>query len=304
MMNLKEMSESVAMRLQRDGYEAEVTSAMKNSVSKMAIVVNAGNDTVRPIFYTEDLMKCLDNVMDLDSMIEKMEDMIIKCLQQDNNSLDTNKALAIAEKIKNWSSVKNNVRVCLRRESADKNVIKITFLGMEAYVRIFEADKDGVRSIIVTPQILKSWGITENELWTNAISNTRKTFTINDMEEVFKELGVDIIDQATNEIAPDIMVVTNREKINGAGILFDFDTMNALCHKYNTSFVVLPSSIHEFLLFPYKPDMPGSFFTNMVREVNQTQVVPEEQLADTAFVFKKDEGLSVYNDGYKYTITL
>ena len=92
MMNLKEMSESVAMRLQRDGYEAEVTSAMKNSVSKMAIVVNAGNDTVRPIFYTEDLMKCLDNVMDLDSMIEKMEDMIIKCLQQDNNSLDTNKS--------------------------------------------------------------------------------------------------------------------------------------------------------------------------------------------------------------------
>lgn len=303
-MTLKEMTENVAMRLQRDGYEVEVTSTMKNSVSKMAIVVNAGNDTVRPIFYTEELIKHLDDVMDLDSMIEKMEDMIIKFLQQDNNSLDTNKALAIAEKIKNWSSVKNNVRVCIRRESTDKNVVKITILGMEAYIRIFEADKDGVRSIIVTPQILKSWGITEDELWNNAISNTRKAFTINGMEEVFEELGVDIIDQPTAEIDPDMMVVTNREKINGAGILFDFDAMNVLCHKYNTSFVVLPSSIHEFLLLPYKPDMPGSFFTNMVKEVNQTQVTPEEQLADTAFVFKKDEGLSIYNDGYKYTVTL
>ena len=293
MMNLKELTENVAMRLQKDGYEVEVTSAMKNSVSKMAIVVNAGNDTVRPIFYTEDLMKYLDNVMDLDSMIEKMEDMIIEYLQQDNNSFAANK---LVEKIKNWSSIKNNVRVCMRRESADVNVVKITILGMEAYVRIFEADKDGVRSIIVTPQILKSWGITEDELWANAISNTRKAFTINGMEEVFKELGVDIIDQATDEIAPNMMVVTNQEKINGAGILFDFDTMNALCHKYNTSFVVLPSSIHEILLFPYKPDMPGSFLTNIVKKVNQEQVVPEEQLADTAFVFKKDEGLSIYND--------
>lgn len=304
-MNLKKLTENVAMRLQRDGYEVEVTSTMKNSVSKMAIVVNAGNDTVRPIFYIENLMKYLDNVMDLDSMIEKMEDMIIECLQQNNNRLDANKALAIAEKVKNWSSVKNNVRVCMRRESMDENVVKITILGMEAYVRIFfEADKDGVRSIIVTPQILKSWGITEDELWNNAISNTRKAFTINGMEEVFEELGVDIIDQPTAEIDPDMMVVTNREKINGAGILFDFDAMNALCHKYNTSFVVLPSSIHEFLLLPYKPGMPGSFFTDMVKEANQTQVAPEEQLADTAFVFKRDEGLSVYNDGYKYTITL
>ena len=124
------------------------------------------------------------------------------------------------------------------------------------------------------------------------------------MEEVFKELGVDIIEQPAAEIAPDMMVVTNREKNNGAGVLFDYDTMNALCNKYNTSFVVLPSSIHEFLLFPYKPGMPGSFFTNMVKEVNETLVTPEEQLADTAFVFKKDEGLSVYNDGYKYKITL
>ena len=111
-----------------------------------------------------------------------------------------------------WSSAKNNVRVCVRQESADENVVKITILGMEAYIRIFETDKDGVRSIVVTPQILKNWGITEDKLWTNAISNTRKAFTINDMEEVFKELGVDIIEQPAAEIAPDMMVVTNREK--------------------------------------------------------------------------------------------
>ena len=56
--------------------------------------------------------------------------------------------------------------------------------------------------------------------------------------------------------------------------------------KFTEGFFVIPSSIHEVLVMPKGfggNDLES--LTAMVREVNATAVVPEEQLADVAFEF-------------------
>ena len=48
----------------------------------------------------------------------------------------------------------------------------------------------------------------------------------------------------------------------------------------DSNFYVLPSSIHEVLIVPDNGNMQTKELENMVREVNASQVLPEDLLSD------------------------
>ena len=49
--------------------------------------------------------------------------------------------------------------------------------------------------------------------------------------------------------------------------------------------VILPSSTHEVILIPCDKNREFAKFNNMVKEVNATQLQPEEILSDNAYLF-------------------
>ena len=60
--------------------------------------------------------------------------------------------------------------------------------------------------------------------------------------------------------------------------------MKAFAKKHHTKRIaVLPSSIHEMLLIPHVDDWEESDLSSMVREVNLTEVAPEERLTDRVY---------------------
>ena len=60
--------------------------------------------------------------------------------------------------------------------------------------------------------------------------------------------------------------------------------------KHGTdTLIILPSSIHEVLVVPYKEGMDMNDMRAMVSEVNATEVLPEDQLI---------------SDAYKVTVTI
>ena len=50
--------------------------------------------------------------------------------------------------------------------------------------------------------------------------------------------------------------------------------------------MVLPSSISEMLIIPFDGSMKLEDMSAMVKEVNDTQVAPEERLTDMAYILK------------------
>ena len=55
--------------------------------------------------------------------------------------------------------------------------------------------------------------------------------------------------------------------------------------RYHTNkIVVLPSSVHEMLLVPYTEEIDLDTFSDMVGQVNSSEVDPTEQLVDRAFI--------------------
>ena len=50
--------------------------------------------------------------------------------------------------------------------------------------------------------------------------------------------------------------------------------------------IVIPSSIHEMLIVPVEEGISVDDITPIVREINETMVIPEERLTDRAYVLE------------------
>lgn len=80
-------------------------------------------------------------------------------------------------------------------------------------------------------------------------------------------------------------VISNRCKVNGASAILNKKVLSDFGRRYNTDkIVVLPSSVHEMFVAPYTEELDLDTFTNMVTEVNNTQVEPTEGLTDRAYI--------------------
>ena len=95
-----------------------------------------------------------------------------------------------------------------------------------------------------------------------------------------------------------MFVATVPDKIHGAGIIAYQDFMDQAAERVGGDFYILPSSIHEILIVPDNGQMDLAQLQDMVREVNATQVLPEEKLTDNVYHYDSQE--KVFELGEKF----
>ena len=83
---------------------------------------------------------------------------------------------------------------------------------------------------------------------------------------------------------PPIYVATNQDRINGFSVLLYPGILESL-QKRMGDYYIIPSSIHEALIIPRKMDIPPMELCEMVREINQTEVAPQERLSDNIYYY-------------------
>lgn len=145
-------------------------------------------------------------------------------------------------------------------------------------------DQDGSdpqASLVITKNLLITTEITEEELYKAAVRNIKSVVTIRTMSETLSDLG-----GVTVEDVPPIYVVSNRSRVRGASMILSDQVIDELHEKLGEYYAVLPSSIHEVLATPLKPGDKAYVkeLLNMVREINATEVAPEDQLADCVYI--------------------
>ena len=84
---------------------------------------------------------------------------------------------------------------------------------------------------------------------------------------------------------PSFFVVTNQQRIDGAGALFYPEVMDNLGELLGQDYFILPSSIHEMLVLPDNGEVSADELRMMVTEVNATQVAPAERLTNDVYHF-------------------
>lgn len=76
----------------------------------------------------------------------------------------------------------------------------------------------------------------------------------------------------------------------GAACIMYEDMLYKLASQLESNLYILPSSIHECLLVPEGSlTMGKSELENMVREINDSEVLPEERLSDHVYFYDREQ---------------
>ena len=187
---------------------------------------------------------------------------------------------------------------------------KVPHKDMEdmAVVYRFELDSndDGRATVLVTNQLIETMGVTPEQLHADAMENAPelKPAVIKGMSEVMAEMmGMSTEDLAMMGMPMDpadeqMYVASVPDKIHGAGVLAYQDFMDQAAERAGGDFFILPSSIHEVLIVPDNGNMSLSDLEAMVKEVNATQVAPEDKLTDS--VYHYDSQAKIFELGEKF----
>jgi hypothetical protein len=162
-------------------------------------------------------------------------------------------------------------------------------------------DEDGIGTIRITNEHITMWNVTLGELHSLASKNTKRLFpyVIRSMEEVIQtlmdeELGrsKDLINdfqyQHNTPSHNKMYILSNQKGINGAACMLYEDVLRNFSNQIQSDFFLLPSSIHEIILIPYQEEMKKEILTEMVQDVNRTQVAPEEVLSDRVYFYSRE----------------
>ncbi|KSV60564.1 DUF5688 family protein [Acetivibrio ethanolgignens] len=199
----------------------------------------------------------------------------------------------------NYEAMKEKLSIeVISAETNAELLTKIPHESMEdmavVYRFVLESNDAGRASILVTNDMINHMGVTHEQLKADALENAPeiRPAVIQGMSEVMREMmGPEAFEMfgLPEEQEEMMYVATVPDKNSGAGVLAYQDFMDQAAEKLGGDFYILPSSIHEILLVPDNGDKAADDLRDMVREVNATQVSPEEKLTDNVYHYDSKE---------------
>lgn len=148
----------------------------------------------------------------------------------------------------------------------------------------------GNATVLIHNSHMEYWNITCGELYRDAKQNTPRLLPaeIKTMSQVLSELSDGLSSPEEDEIP--MYVLTNSGKALGAACIL-YDGMLKHCAKWlDSAYYLLPSSVHEVILIPEKVVLDKWELVDMVRDINQTQVLKTEVLSDQIYFYSPESG--------------
>lgn len=170
-------------------------------------------------------------------------------------------------------------------------------LAIIVYCRVTEIE-NAQATINITNEHMKMWKVKKEELFKDALRNAQETMPchIRTMSEVLKEFMSydDTYDDQARKVLEKqsnaMLIMSNHENFYGASCILYDGVLQHLADCNKTSYYILPSSVHEVILLPQELAEYPSELKNMVKEINRTQVEPEEVLSDEIYFFDRLSG--------------
>lgn len=151
-------------------------------------------------------------------------------------------------------------------------------------------DPEG-EEVLVTNEMMRSWEVGMHAVFEDAMLNTRNIMgesirPLKDViEELLKGLSTDT-GPSRNEELP-MYVLTNLWKRNGAVCILYGDIVKELADMLGSDLFVIPSSIHEMILVPAKGGVSRQELDQLIREINETELLKEDVLSDHSYYFSR-----------------
>ncbi len=300
-MNYESFKETILNRLSEDFPEPKHIISQKvhrnNGTYSDGLVILEDGANVSPTLYLDQYYKTYLNGDDFSSVYRQ----IIECYEKNKTSQRIDAAF-----FTDFDRIRARIVIKLIHYEKNMELLRdlvphIRFLDLAiVFYSVFPVDPDiGNATILIDRSHLALWDITADELYPIAMENTvrllePKLNNINDMlQEMLDMPGYPCVPVPDDPLFP-MYVLTNEPNMFGAACMAYDGLIRSYADRFRSDFYILPSSIHEVILIPsYKQDRMDEF-SKMVREVNRTQVAPEDILSDHAYYYSREKDQILY----------
>lgn len=283
---MKRNVEEINRILKDEEFYIEYNKVQKNNVNKEAYrLIPKTQKTCSPVAYCENFENCSDNT-------EIAKELINIWNKGKSYEIPDIEELGSREFI--LKNVYPKVVANTNNELIDgQHLVFKEFLDMFViyYVNI-GADNEGTASYNVQEKMIANAGIDMEELHSQAIKNLEKEVSIKDMQDIIMNI-IGITDESEFDFSQvpeenQMLVLSKKDSMYGASVILCASVLEKLDSFWNGEFVILPSSVHECI------SVRSDGFTlqemkEMVMEINDTEVSPEDRLTDSVYVYRDDK---------------
>ena len=176
-----------------------------------------------------------------------------------------------------FNHVKEHIVYKLIRRDANEELLKqipyepFLDLAVVYYIQI-DNTRFGSAAIQIRNEHLRYWRVEKEEIRRLAEKNTPRIYPAQ-----------------IQKIVRFMYVATNEQCSLGAAVMRYPDFREKVRGMIRGDFYILPSSIHEVILVPESFGLEPERMAEMVKEINQTGVAPEEVLSDSVYYFDGEE---------------
>ena len=296
--------EDVSNKLYEQGAEVKVSVQEINKLNKNydAITVTPNESNIGVNIEMNKFFEAYEKGISYEGVVDKAVETVTNGLKQSPNvDLDA---------LTNYEQMKDKLVMEVVSIEANKELLEtIPHENIEDMAVVYRfalgSNDEGRASILITNQLMDSMGVSAEQIRVDAMENAPliNPVEIKGMSEVLIEmmgveqaemLGMVPIDPKDEQM----YVATVPDKIHGAGVLAYQNFMDQAAERAGGDFYILPSSIHEILIVPDNGAMNLKDLENMVKEVNATQVSPEDKLTDS--VYHYDSKAKIFELGEKF----
>lgn len=289
--------------------EGNILENRKLNTNYTGLTVTREGDTLAPTINLNNLF---------DSYSKHPEHSITAVMQEVASVIQHTPETFDIGRIMDYDRVKKNL--FMRLSAAEKNAdvlehaphIRKEDLAITFHIMLDQSDK-GTATTMINDNMMEAYGIDLDQLYQDALLNSSvicpaqienmgealSRMMIEDMKsagappEMIQEMEKDL--KESNKDNP-MTIITNDRLVDGASAIFYPGVMDLVGERMKGDYFILPSSVHETLVVPDDGRVSLQELTDMVKEVNMTQVNPEDQLTDQVYhydiadhVFEKAE---------------
>lgn len=148
-------------------------------------------------------------------------------------------------------------------------------------------------SYLLTEDGIKGLGLSVNEINEHALENFEQTISLNslgmELDAMAKSAGCEDLIGVVNRADYDILILSSKSRMYGASAILFPNILKKISSAFESNFYVIPSSIHEVLIRKANGDKDEKeLLTYMLREVNETEVAPEDVLSNNLYLYDSE----------------
>ncbi len=196
------------------------------------------------------------------------------------------------ERLRIYQDVRDKIvyRLISRKRNQEllKEIPYVPYLDLAiVFAVILEIDPHGIATMLIRKEQIREWGIEKEEVYRQACENTWKILPVDfqTMRAVIEELTMVLWRE--NELK--LCVLTNQIKKYGAAAVLYEGQLEAVGQLLGENYYVLPSSVHEMLILPESCAPEVEQMNQMIAEINEAVVDPEEVLGDHVYYYDREK---------------